>query len=42
MQSQMVRNENPTNRPREPPNSATKETGGYTQTSFSLLISVEA
>ena len=41
MQSQIVRNEKPTNSPREPPNSATKETTGYTQSSLSRRISVE-
>ena len=41
MQSHIARNEKPTKSPREPPNSATKETQGYTQSSLSLLISVE-
>ena len=41
MQSHIARNEKPTKRPREPPNSATKETSGYTQSSLSRLISVE-
>ena len=37
----MARKEKPTKRPREPPNSATKDTKGYTHSSFSRLISVE-
>ena len=42
MQSQMVRKENPTNKPKDPPNSDMNETGGYTRSSFCLPISVDA
>ena len=42
MQSHTVRKEKPTKRPREPPSSATKETAGYTQSSFSRWMLVEA
>ena len=39
--SQIPRKEKPTKRPRDPPISDIKETGGYTRTSVFLTMSVE-